>query len=445
MPDHRIVCGRAGAPRGAEKADTIAQEARLGLYLCRARVILSKIFPGSAAYGSHDRQGKRDRPVFPKTLLAPLRPALLPTLLLTLPLILGISPPPQAGATTPAAPVANLCEIPFTEAHRAAIEHRHLPLLQGLVDRWTIETPRGTRIGDPYYRLSSRTPEELDFLMGRIRTESTAIGPKISADLPPRHGPANDPFTIKALKEPPIMMLEGQEKAAFDEAMQALLHWSCWTTDTKVMLTATWLVLDARHDSIGSGRLEVLTYEDWRQLAEIAAQQMRAFPIGTYDQAWDITALNNSLQSIHHNPDWWSNPTQARFLQQFHLDTTTWLFASDMLLFNKFAFLEDSFPHEIDSPSTPRVLALALSTLVAAIAPSNDERLSPARVYDLTAAMAQAAIAARDERMARSMLFVLERQLRSDMESDDRPFLIDGERSAYREASRRMDQRFGPA
>ncbi len=229
----------------------------------------------------------------------------------------------------------DLCEIPFTEGHRAAIEERYLPALNRLWERWAADD-------DPKVMLSGYTKtsvqqvrKNLRYYEDKIRsavTQRDQIGALVS--LPSREGSAENPAGRMFNKVYRAFQITAQEQKMLDEATQAFLHWSCYISNAAQFDSTFGFALRKRGDIFISPSYH-LSFHDWRQLALIVHHQFSALPKPSEDWVYLAPVAANLMISNLYNPKWMANIKKADYRQRLQLDFVDWILGSDSDFQNK--------------------------------------------------------------------------------------------------------------
>ena len=182
---------------------------------------------------------------------------------------------PETDRAARASQPIDLCEIPFTEAHRAAIEERHFPALREIWDYWLNEAPAEVVFASFPKRMGKDDLERLGSFENAIKSaevQSDHLGQ--SDRLPPRQGPAIPPESFRPTDGPTYLILDDAQQKALDDAMQALLHWACGIRDFDLFSGLVFFVINYREDLAGRSSGYVLSYADWRQLMTLAYRRI---------------------------------------------------------------------------------------------------------------------------------------------------------------------------
>ncbi len=226
------------------------------------------------------------------------------------------------------------------------------------------------------------------------------------------------------------MVLSAEQRDRLEVATQALLHWSCRTTDRSLLLTIGWLVDRYRQHSDGAWASERLSYEDWHQRMRIGYRHMSVHADTAVDDAWDVSNVVSPLIEPFAESRWWSNPSRAAVFESLQRDAVDWLFSLSIPLPDKLDILPSLVQRRNDQ-RTAATIKRAMDAVVSAINRPDGEQHRPRDAFSLTVQMARLAIHVGNASLTRCLLHVLKTQLIEDLRENDRPFLIFDERFQY--------------
>ncbi len=235
---------------------------------------------------------------------------------------------PSAAAN--AAAPQNLCDIPITEGHRAAIEERYLPALDRLLSHWERQGTDDATLGTlaTWGKTDVFDRHALAMLQKAVPFADISPGDLPTTDLPRRQGPDLLPWQLDAVTGSTSLVLNDAQQKTVNSATQAILHWSCVMTDEILFVEATGFVLELRGDFAGYGQGYVTSFEDWRQLAAISAQQMKATQRPNDLKMQNLSMLSKVLLQDLYNPVWERNNERLLSRETFRFLTANWILSS---------------------------------------------------------------------------------------------------------------------
>jgi hypothetical protein len=246
-------------------------------------------------------------------------------------MILGLGLSSAAFSPSLAQPPSDLCEIPFTEMHRAALEREHIPGLQEIFEHWRASGPDQSRIGYFGKRDLEEQAAALKALRNHIKAAKTVeANQPVDPELPKRHGPQHPQNELQGFNyEDVVFVLDPDRQARFDAAMQALLHWSCTAYDPKVFEQLAWSVIKWRGDLNATDDRYPLTFEDWKQKSLITYSQMARHPKPLTEDVPYLAIIARHLITFEWDPAWWQDKARVNWRWQFQVDFADWILGSD--------------------------------------------------------------------------------------------------------------------
>ncbi len=223
----------------------------------------------------------------------------------------------------------DLCAIPFTEGHRAAIEERYLPSLTRLWARWAADDDPKVLLGGYTKTLVEQVRKNLQYSKEKIRSAVTQPGQTGAlVSLPSRDGSAGVPAGRISPDIYRAFPITAQEQTMLDEATQAFLHWSCSISDASQFNSVFRFSLSMWGD-IFISRSYPLSFHDWRQLVLIVYRQLSANP--NPSDEWVTVAPATAWIALFglFNPTWTSDLKKAAHRQRLQLAVVDWILKSD--------------------------------------------------------------------------------------------------------------------
>lgn len=211
-----------------------------------------------------------------------------------------------------------LCDIPFTASHRAALLGRHIPNLQRIHERWRSEEGQ-------IQSYESRTIREIEEILKRLYESASdaPVDPRTDvvglSDEPRFEFPRRPSIWLEDLRLFELSF-SLDERRAIDAAMRALTHWSCATTRIDVVKDAMTVI----YELIGLQYRQPLPYAGWRQLTRVMLRQIDLHPVPMTEQIY-LTRWIEDLLRRGTDPAWTADPEKVAMRAALHLAVTDWV------------------------------------------------------------------------------------------------------------------------
>lgn len=284
-----------------------------------------------------------------------------------------------AGGAVRASDETDLCRIPFTEAHRSAIEHQHVPALREVLEDWQSTGQENTRIGAITRDRIQSSFNWLDLVAGLIKAEDNTIGSRDGdASLPKRPGPVAPQSAFDGPQGPFAVALDQRRRDEFDAAMQALLHWACATEEPRVVNNVMAIVHDWRGDFFDIATRHPLSTEDWLQQVRILYRHIEAVAEPDADTISYLAGLSNELIQIGFNlkTDWFDKPDRADWRRKVRLDTADWVLSGSPDLAFRLGWVMAVIPFrndgDLQDATGSEILGRGLAVYTAAVLDTGD-------------------------------------------------------------------------
>ncbi len=324
------------------------------------------------------------------------------------------------------------------------MEHRHFPALRDIWTFWetgTVTAPSPNNLEYPWMSFAADIGSTKTEPPSGLREEAPLDAR--TAELPGRHGPRVETGLRTKIGSP-------EAKAAFDDAMQALLHWGCAARAGPNLDSVIRFVLTMRGDLPTFGRLYAQTFEDWRQLTRIINHNMDSVSDPDLTQREVVLGVAGMVIRELFDPAWEDDPWKVNVRTRFYLGLGTWALSwakppEVRLGFISSTLLDESRKYA-DDTAAPAVLDRALAAYRREVTgPMPRTSVSRRERYALNASMMWLTVSVGRIDLARFFYRFLEGALSGDQQTPGTPAFSRETLWKFRRVEEHLTARLGAA